>query len=245
MSIDIQGCLPAGLRFLSTQPRSLLDTKLVDEYERLSVTHVQPSDFDPCSKESNEQAVMGLMFRTFRRAEGFEVEHLVLSVHGMTCTGCEKKLYRSLDSLPAISNIKTSLVLAQAEFDLTGSTAVDSVNIIKTIEKMTGFTCTKITQSGEELDMIVGGNVQDFAHEEDLPLGVADLTVLSKNTIRVIYHPKIVGARDLLSSPFFRLAKLAPIVARPLVALGRAYVHMTFFMTLLSTLLTILVLILA
>jgi Cu2+-exporting ATPase len=42
----------------------------------------------------------------------FQVEHLVLSVEGMTYTGCEKKLYRSLDSLSAISNIKTSLLLA-------------------------------------------------------------------------------------------------------------------------------------
>ena len=174
-----------------------------------------------------------------------QVEHLVLSVHGMTCTGCEKKLHRSLDSIPAISNIKTSLVLAQAEFDLSGSTSIDSVNIIKTIEKMTGFTCTKMTLSGEELDLIVEGNVQDFAKEEDLPLGVTDLTVLNKNTIRVVYHPRIVGARDLLSNPFFRLATLAPSAARPLIASGRAHVRMTFFMTLMSVLLTIPVLILA
>jgi Cd2+-exporting ATPase len=175
----------------------------------------------------------------------FEVEHLVLSVQGMTCTGCEKKLYRSLDSLPAVSNIKTSLVLAQAEFDLSGSTSVGGVNIIKTIEKMTGFTCTKMIQSGEELDLIVGGNLQDFAHEEGLPLGITDLTVLGKNTIRVTYHPNIIGARELLSNPFFRLAKLAPPTPRLLVASGSAHVRMNFFMTLLSALLTIPVLILA
>lgn len=163
----------------------------------------------------------------------------------MTYTSCEKKLYRSLDSLPAISNIKTSLVLAKAEFELSGSTSVDSVNIIKTIEKMTGFTCTKMTEPGEELDMIVGGNVQDFAHEEDLPLGVTDRTILNKNTIRVTYHPKIVSARDLLSNPFFQSAKLAPLAALPLITSGRAHVRMTFVMTLLSALLTIPVLILA
>ena len=174
-----------------------------------------------------------------------QVEHLILSVQGMTCTGCEKKLYRSLDSLPAISNVKTSLVLAQAEFDLSGSHTGDSVNIIKTIERMTGFACTKVIQSGQELDMIVGGNVQYFAHEEDLPLGVTDLTALNKNTIRVTYHPKIVGARELLADPFFRSAKLAPSAARPQIASGRAHVRMTFFMTILSALLTIPVLVLA
>lgn len=52
----------------------------------------------------------------------------------MTCTGSEKKLYRSLDSLPAISNVKASLVLAQAEFDLSRFGIGGSVNIIKTIE---------------------------------------------------------------------------------------------------------------
>ncbi|KAH8773375.1 P-type ATPase-like protein [Hyaloscypha sp. PMI_1271] len=110
---------------------------------------------------------------------------------------------------------------------------------------MTGFTCTKMIQSGQELDMIVGGNVQDFAHKEDLPLGVTDLTVLNKNTIRVTYHPKIVGARELLADPFFRSAKLAPSAVRPQIASGRAHVRMTFLMTILSTLLTIPVLILA
>lgn len=172
------------------------------------------------------------------------IEHIVLSVHGMTCTGCEKKLYRSLDSLQAISNIKTSLVLAQAEFDVTRSASVHSTDIIKTIEKMTGFTCTKITQLGEELDMIVGGNVQDFC-QKDLPFGVTDLKVLNKNAIRVTYHPEMVGARDLLLNPFFRFIKLAPARARPLIVSGRAHVRMTCFMTLLSILLTIPVLILA
>jgi heavy metal translocating P-type ATPase len=174
----------------------------------------------------------------------FQVEHLVLSVRGMTCTGCEKKLYRSLDSLPAISNVKTSLVLAQAEFDLRGSGTGNTLDIIKTIERMTGFTCAKIVQSGQELDMLVGGNVQDFDHE-DLPLGVTDLIVLNKNTIRVTYHPKIVGARELLADPFFRLAKLAPSAPRPQIASGRAHVRMTFFRTISSALLTIPVLILA
>jgi len=42
----------------------------------------------------------------------FPVEHVVLSVQGMTCTRCEKKLHRSLDMIPEILNIKTSLLLA-------------------------------------------------------------------------------------------------------------------------------------
>lgn len=173
----------------------------------------------------------------------FEVEHLVLSVQGMTCTGCEKKLYRSLESLPAVSNVKTSLILAQAEFDMTG-TSMNSANIIETIERMTGFICTRKTGAGEELDLIVDGNAQDFSLRE-LPSGVTNLSILNKNIIRVTYHPKILGARDLIASSFFRSAKLAPVVASPLIASGRAHVRHSLFMTLLSTLLTIPVLLLA
>ncbi|KAF8863868.1 copper-translocating P-t [Acephala macrosclerotiorum] len=174
----------------------------------------------------------------------FHVEHLVLNVSGMTCTGCEKKLFRSLDSLPSISNIKTSLVLAQAEFDVSSSSAIDTASVIKTIEKMTGFTCSKMTQSGQNLDMIVS-NMQDFVGKCVLPPGVTDLSILNKNTIRVTYQPNIVGARELLADPCFRGAKIAPHVARPLIASGRAHVRMTFFMTILSAVLTIPVLVLA
>jgi len=69
---------------------------------------------------------------------------------------------------------------------------------------MTGFTCTKMTQLGTDLDMTADGNVQDLAHNKDLPRGVTDLTILNKTTIRVTYHPKIVGATDLLADLFFR-----------------------------------------
>ena len=175
----------------------------------------------------------------------FQVERVVLSVQGMTCTGCEKKLYRSLDMLPAISNIKTSLLLAQAEFDLSrSSTSSDTVNTIKTIEKMTGFTCTKMTQSGYELDLIVDGLASDFT-TKDLPAGVSDIAIIDTHIIRVTYHPKLIGARDLMSNPFFQSPKLAPVGSRPLMASGRAHVHLMLFKTIVSTLLTIPVLIMA
>lgn len=174
----------------------------------------------------------------------FQAEHVVLSVRGMDCTGCEKKLSRSLASFPAISNVKTSLVLSQAEFDLSGSHLGDYANIIKTIEKMTGFTCTKMIQSGQELDMTVRGNVQDFALEKDFPLGITDLTILDKGTIRVNYDPKIIGARELVADPFFRSAELAPAI-RPQMASGRAHVRVMLVRMAMSALLTIPVLVLA
>ena len=176
---------------------------------------------------------------------GFLVEHVVLSVQGMTCTGCEKKLCASLDTIPEILNIKTSLLLARAEFDLNRfSPSTNVVNTIKNIEKMTGFTCTKMTQSAHELDLVVDGLVSDFAGKK-LPSGVSDIAVLNPHTIRVTYQPKLVGARDLVSDPFFQSTKLAPVADRPLIASGRAHVRLMLFKTIMSIFLTIPVLIMA
>ncbi|OBT52986.1 hypothetical protein VE04_08311 [Pseudogymnoascus sp. 24MN13] len=173
------------------------------------------------------------------------VEHVLLSVQGMTCTGCEKLLYRSLDTIPEISNVKTSLLLAQAEFDLRlSSAAMDTPSTIKAIEKMTGFTCTKMTQSGHVLDLIVDGLASDFA-TKDLPSGVSDIVVLDTHHIRVTYQPNIVGARDLMSDPFFQSPKLAPVADRPLIASGRAHVRLMLFKTIVSAVLTIPVLVMA
>ncbi|EDN93271.1 hypothetical protein SS1G_09137, partial [Sclerotinia sclerotiorum 1980 UF-70] len=53
-------------------------------------------------------------------------ERVVLSIQGMTCTGCETKLERTLANIPGVSEIKTSLVLSRAEFYF--SSAQMSVN---------------------------------------------------------------------------------------------------------------------
>jgi heavy metal translocating P-type ATPase len=173
------------------------------------------------------------------------LRHVILSVQGMTCTGCEKKLYRSLDVLPELSNIKTSLLLAQAEFDLREPTHdINIVNTIKTIEKMTGFTCTRMTQSEHELDLIVDGSASNLINK-DLPFGVSDIAVLDPRTIRITYHPKLVGARDLVSDPFFQSSTIAPVTDRPLIASGKAHVSSMLFKTIICALLTLPVLILA
>lgn len=174
-----------------------------------------------------------------------EVEHHIWGVQGMTCSHCEETFSKALRSIPGISNIKTSFVIGQAEFDVSRSASVDSINVLKTMENMTGFTCTKVIQLGGELDLLVEGPVQEFMEKDDLPLGVTEITVLNESTIRVNYKPRIIGARDLLSHPVFRSPKLAPLAPPPLIASGRAHLRVTCSMALLSTILTIPVLILA
>lgn len=132
------------------------------------------------------------------------IEHFSVRVQGMDCTGCEKKLYKSLASLTELSNIKTSLLLAQAEFDLFPSIFIHGNNIINTIEKMTGFTCKRFSHPGAELELVME-NTSNV--EKDVwPVGVTNLSVLSKNRILVTYHPKTIGAREILGQ-FFSIGK--------------------------------------
>ena len=173
-----------------------------------------------------------------------QAEHVTLNVQGMTCTGCERKLYQALESIPSISNVQTSLVLAQADFDLNEAAFIETTDIAKAIERITGFVCTRITQVGKVLDIVVCGDSHDFRHRS-LPCGVIDLTVLDKNTLRVTYNPRIVGARNLLADPSFLSARLAPLAAPPTLASSRAKIRQTLLRTVVSTLLTIPVLILA
>ena len=161
----------------------------------------------------------------------------------MTCTGCENKLSRSLKSVPAISNIKTSLLLSQAEFDLRGSASVNGKTIAGTIEKMTGFSCAKVIESGERLDLTVDGNIEKFT--QSWPHGVSDVTVTGERTIRVFYQPHVIGARDLLANPFFHSVTLDAPAQSPLVASGKYHVLNTLWRTVVAALLTIPVLVLS
>ncbi|THV44018.1 hypothetical protein BGAL_0764g00010 [Botrytis galanthina] len=174
-----------------------------------------------------------------------EVEHLIISVQGMTCTGCEKSLSKALTSMPAVSNIKTSLVLGRAEFDMcTSSADINVAETIKSLEKMTGFTCSKMTLSGHELDLIVEDSGV-FIGDKDLPYGISGIAVHDSRTIRVTYHPEVLGARDLMSNLFFESAKLARMADPPLITSGRAHLRLILFKTMVSIALTIPVLIMA
>ena len=173
-----------------------------------------------------------------------QAEHVTLNVQGMTCTGCERKLYQALESISSISNIQTSLVLAQADFDLNKAAAKNITDITKVVERVTGFVCSRIAQVGISFDIVVCGSSHDFMHRS-LPCGVIDLAVLDKHSLRVTYNPRAVGARELLADPSFLSARLAPLAAPPALASNQAKIRQTLLRTIVSTLLTIPVLILA
>ncbi|KAL2064230.1 hypothetical protein VTL71DRAFT_4724 [Oculimacula yallundae] len=172
-----------------------------------------------------------------------QVERIVLNVQGMTCTGCELNLRKILNSKSSISNIKTSLLLAQAEFDLTPSNTINIDNVAQVIEQMTGFSCTRIIHSGEELDLILPAGVSKL--EGPWPVGMTSMMMLGREKVRITYVPRVIGARALLHDPFFQYAQFAPAPASREVASGRKETYKSFLLTAVSIVLTIPVLVMA
>ncbi len=170
-------------------------------------------------------------------------EHVVLSVSGMTCTGCETKLQRSLGRLTSVKNLKTSLVLARAEFDLdTQNGSLDDV--LKHLERTTEFKCERVATHGSSLDLITPDEPSDLINQQ-WPKGVTDISPVDKKTVRVVYDPKVIGARDLIEHGWETPLELAPPQPDPTLAAGNKHVRNIGYMTLLSIVLTIPVLVMA
>lgn len=174
-------------------------------------------------------------------------EHVALAISGMTCTGCETKLHRTLATLePSVSNVKTSLVLARAQFDIDLS-ATTLEDVVRHLERTTEFTCQKISSSGSYLEVVCSGDAKALI-ESEWPLGVTDVQLIDKATIRIEFDPKAVGARDLFEKGWpghphdLRLAPLHPDAG---LDAGSRHVRKVGLSTLLSVVLTIPVLVMA
>jgi heavy metal translocating P-type ATPase len=168
-------------------------------------------------------------------------EHVVLGISGMTCTGCETKLKRTLGSL-AISNLKTSLVLGRADFDL-DPTIMSAKDVVLHLQRTTEFKCTETTSHGSEIHVIPDCEIKTFLRQ-DWPVGVTSMEMAGKSTVRISYDAKVIGARHLLQE-LKPSAKLAPYSGDSSLMAGSKHVRNIGFMTILSAVLTIPVLVLA
>ena len=170
-------------------------------------------------------------------------EHVVLSVSGMTCTGCETKLNRVLGTLPYVVNLKTSLVLARVELDIVSSSAT-AEDVVKHLHRTTEFKCEQVSNLGATLDLISSSNPTTLI-KSDWPDGVLEVKLLDKQTVRVGFDAKLIGARDLLELEWSKDLRLAPPRLDSTLDAGSKHVRNMMFMTLLSAVLTIPVLVMA
>ncbi|KAL2826438.1 E1-E2 ATPase-domain-containing protein [Aspergillus cavernicola] len=169
-------------------------------------------------------------------------EHVILSISGMTCTGCETKLNRTLGTLQSVKNLKTSLVLSRAEFDL--DLGVQTLpEVFKYLERTTEFKYEKVTGRGSSVDIIVT-DAAEFM-KQDWPRGVTEMTIVDNQTINVAFDAKVAGARDLVEHGWDRPLTLSPARADPTLEAGNKHVRHVGYTTLLSIFLTIPVLVLA
>ncbi|KAI0140050.1 heavy metal translocatin [Hypoxylon sp. NC0597] len=170
-------------------------------------------------------------------------ERVVLGITGMTCTGCETKLRRTLGNVDAVSNLQTSLVMARVQFQLDLSLATPE-DIMRHIERTTEFKCEKIATRGSTLDVIPQGGAKEFL-KQPLPLGVENVDLTDEQTVRITFDPEIIGARDLINKGFQTPLSLAPPQVDPSLAAGSKHVRHMGWMTLASAILTVPVLVLA
>ncbi|KAJ5189677.1 hypothetical protein N7491_008278 [Penicillium cf. griseofulvum] len=175
--------------------------------------------------------------------QGTGKEHVALSISGMTCTGCETKLNRTLATVPAVKDLKTSLVLSRAEFNI--DLSLCSVEeVMKYLERTTEFKCERVQNQGSSLDVIVPDEPSNFISQM-WPEGVLDMALVDKQTVRVAFDPKIVGARDLTEKIWGTRIELAPPRGDPSLEAGSKHVRHVGYMTLLSAVLTVPVLVMA
>ena len=172
-------------------------------------------------------------------------EHAVLAIKGMTCTGCENKLIRTLRGIPTIGNAKTSLVLCRAEFDFDNE-ATDISSLIELIEKRSGFTAEAVREvqgSTHDLPLAVPQAFQEQLIAADRPNGVNGVVRESKDTLIIAYDPNVVGARDVLKAYEAFSPVLAPEPPDPAILAGAKHIRRLSIRTAFSALLTIPVLV--
>ncbi|WPG99492.1 Hypothetical protein R9X50_00230700 [Acrodontium crateriforme] len=176
------------------------------------------------------------------RADG-ALTHVALSVQGMTCTGCETKLLRSIQAIASATNIQASIVLSRAEFDIISSvTAVEQA--IAQLERATGFVLTELSTTGNELHVRLTTESHRIL-DSNPPLGVLDIKRYDKETIAISYDAHVIRARDLLEHSFGIQLELAPIRPPANIATGAKHVRYLCYMTFFSATMTIPVLIFA
>lgn len=174
---------------------------------------------------------------------GSGVEHVTLSVSGLTCTGCETKLKRTLETVAGIGNLRTSLVLSRAEFDVDLSFTTAEL-VVKHLERTTEFKCEIITRNGSTLDVIVSEDTATFINRP-WPEGVTEISSVDQHIVRVAFDSEVIGARDLIEGSWNGLARLAPVSGDQALVAGAKHVRHVGLMTVFSALLTIPVLVLA
>jgi len=166
-------------------------------------------------------------------------EHVVLSVSGMTCTGCSTKLSNVLDQIAGISKAKVTFVSGSASFDFDSETGtVDDA--LRLIERRTGFKASCVIEGHQTLDVLMSHEIA-VSLEQSRPPGMISITKRhektkdQRSTYQLAYNPYSVGARDLLPHG----TSLAPPAPHPSISEGQKRLIRMSWMTAIAAIFTI------
>ncbi|KAF4548361.1 E1-E2 ATPase-like protein 2 [Elsinoe fawcettii] len=170
-------------------------------------------------------------------------QHILLNVQGMTCTGCENKLVRALQSIPGVTNIKTSFLNSRADFDL-DECITKAEDAVERVHTMTGFQVARLQSLHQSVDVMMDKSKARELMLEDIP-GLVDVISIDKRTATLNYDPNIIGVRRLLGLACGETEKLAPPKPNTALSDSRRLLRTMGIKTLVATLLTIPVVVLA
>jgi len=169
-------------------------------------------------------------------------QHVVLSITGMDCGGCESKLNRALGNISGLSELETGLIPPVASFCLdTRELSLDAV--ISHVEKATGFKVKDISNQQFSVDVLAPGGSSSAFVEQGWPRDVRGMTVVDKTTVNIAFDQK-TRVRDLLEGGWDVPLTLAPRRLDPALVDSNKDVRHLGWRTLLSWIFTIPVMVL-
>ena len=189
----------------------------------------------PSSSSNSEEATVGDAENNAAR------EHVLLSVTGMTCSGCAGQLEKVLSSFTGVANIRINFISGLADFDIVNK-SLDLNQIIRKVEKATGFKCIRTSTQDTYIDLLM--TAVDYADASaHLPDGITEMTRHHNGRVRVTYDPVVIGARTILESLEYdgpNSPRLAPLdVSDPLAVAGKQRMFLLLVKTMVAAVLTI------
>ncbi|EER30057.1 copper-translocating P-type ATPase, putative [Coccidioides posadasii C735 delta SOWgp] len=125
-------------------------------------------------------------------------EHVLLSVSGMTCSGCGNKMAKTLRETLGVFNVRVNFVMGSADFDL-DTTVIQVEELIRRVTRATGFQCSRLANSDQYIDVLMAKEAISEISANP-PRGVVDVSPLGKKAARITYDPMVIGARSLVDS---------------------------------------------
>lgn len=127
-----------------------------------------------------------------------QADEITVNVQGMTCTGCEGKLLRALQSIAGVSKVNVVFVSGTATFRVCKAVA-DSEQVIAHAGKITGFKLIRVHQDLQILDIQTSDEAQMLMIANP-PTGVVSIAKSRPGAMRVSFDPHKIGARSVLEA---------------------------------------------